>query len=101
MGYKLSMANKSDLPEGWAMPEYMAKRVSDSVKRKPESPEDQLQKALDEVARDIALIEPEPKDWAWWVPYLLEQMEGEAKGLGKQTDFNKMMKSLSKDISSC
>ena len=45
------------------MPDYMAKRVSDSVNKKPESPEDKLQKALDEVARDIALIEPNPKDW--------------------------------------
>lgn len=81
------MANKSDLPEGWAMPEYMAKRVSDSVKRKPESPEDKLQKALDEMARDIALIEPDPKDWAWWVSYLLERLEEEAKQRGKQVDF--------------
>jgi hypothetical protein len=80
------MVNKSDLPEGWAMPEYMAKRVSDSVNKKPESPEDKLQKALDEVARDIALIEPDPKDWGWWVSYLLEQLEEEAKQRGKQVD---------------
>ena len=84
------MANKSDLPEGWAMPPAMAKRVSDSVKKKPESPEDKLQKALDEVARDIALIEPEPKDWAWWVSYLLAKLEEEAKRLGKRADFEEM-----------
>jgi hypothetical protein len=81
------MANKSDLPEGWAMPEYMAKRVSDSVKKKPESPEDKLQKALDEVARDIALIEPNPKDWAWWVGYLLEQMEIQAQKRGQNNQY--------------
>ena len=94
MDYKLSMVNKFDLPEGWAMPEYMAKRVSDSVKKKPESPEDKLQKALDEVARDIALIEPEPKDWAWWVGYLLEQMEMEAQKRGKLADFIDMLRLL-------
>jgi len=98
MGYKLSMVNKSDLPEGWAMPDYMAKRVSDSVKRKPESPEDQLQKALEEMARDIALIEPDPKDWVWWISYLLEQLEEEAKRLGKQADFKEMMKSLNNHL---
>ena len=81
------MVKKSDLPEGWAMPDYMAKRVSDSVKKKPESPEDKLQKALDEVVQDIALIEPDPKDWAWWVSYLLEKLEEEAKKRGKPVDF--------------
>ena len=94
MDYKLSMANKSDLPEGWAMPDYMAKRVSDSVNKRPASPEDNLQKALEEIARDIALIEPDPKDWAWWVSYLLEQLEEEAKKRGKPEDFEEMLKSL-------
>ena len=94
MDYKLSMVNKSDLPEGWAMPDYMAKRVSDSVKKRPASPEDKLQKALDEVARDIALIEPDPKDWAWWVSYLLEQLGEEAKRRRMQVDFEEMLKSL-------
>jgi hypothetical protein len=94
MSYKLSMVNKSDLPKGWAMPDYMAKRVSDSVNKRPESPEDKLQKALDEVARDIALIEPDPKDWAWWVSYLLDQLGEEAKRRRKLKDFKEMLKSL-------
>ena len=37
----------------------MAKQFSGSIKKKPESPEDQLQIALYEIARHIALIEPE------------------------------------------
>lgn len=61
------MNDKSDLPEGWSMPDYMAKRVIDSVSKKPVSPEGELQKALDEMARDIALIEPNTFDWGWWV----------------------------------
>ena len=76
------------------MPEHMAKQVSDSVKKKTESPEDKLQKALDEVARDIALIEPDPKDWAWWVSYLLEQLENEAKRRGKQAKFEELLREL-------
>ena len=48
-----------------------------TFKMKPITPEDKLQEALDELARDIALIEPDPKDWAGWVIYLLEQMEME------------------------
>ena len=94
MDYKLSMVNKSDLPEGWAMPDYMAKRVSDSVNKRPASPEDNLQKALEEIARDIALIEPDPKDWAWWVSNLLEQLGEEAKRRRMHKDFEEMLKSL-------
>jgi hypothetical protein len=25
------------------------------------------------------LIEPDPQDWGWWVVYLIEQLEEEAK----------------------
>jgi hypothetical protein len=78
------------------MPEYMAKRVSDSVKKRPASPEDKLQKALEEIARDIALIEPDPKNWLWWVSYLLEQLEEEAKKRGKPVDFKEVLKSMNK-----
>lgn len=31
------------------------------------------------MARDIALIEPDPSDWKWWIGYLLEQMEIQAE----------------------
>jgi hypothetical protein len=30
--------------------------------------------ALDETTRDIALIEPNPRDWAGWVTYLQGQI---------------------------
>ena len=72
----------------------MSKQFSGSIKKKPESPEDQLQIALYESARDIALLEPEPKDWAWWVGYLLEQLGEEAKRRRKQRGFNKMLNTL-------
>jgi hypothetical protein len=44
------------------------------------------------MARDIALIEPDPEDWAGWVIYLLEQMEAEAKRRKKREDFGEMLK---------
>ena len=50
------------------------------------------------MARDIALIEPNPEDWGGWVIYLLEQMEAEAQRRGKQRDFDEMMKSLREDL---
>lgn len=76
------------------MPDYLAKRVSNSLNKKPESPEDKLQKALEEVARDIALIEPDVKDWEWWISYLLEHLEDEAENRRKQRDYKEMLKSL-------
>ena len=54
--------DKSDLPEGWAMPPEMAKRLNEGLNKKSESPENKLQKALDEMARDIAILEPDPSD---------------------------------------
>jgi hypothetical protein len=86
--------NKPDLPEGWAMPEYMAKRISEVLNNKPIIPEDELASALDEMARDVALIEPDPMDWGGWVTYLLDQMEAEAEAQGKGADFEEVLRTL-------
>ena len=88
------MDNKSDVPDGWEMPDNQAKNVSEALNRKSTTPEDELQAALDDMACDIALIEPNPQDRAGWVTYLLEQLEVEAQRRGKQAEFVKMMKSL-------
>ena len=61
-------------------------------------PEDEVQNALDEIARDIALIEPNPVDRGGWVAYLLEQLEGEAQRRGKQVDFEEMLRTFSNDL---
>ena len=47
------MNNKSNLPEGWAMPDDLAKKISDVLNNKPISPEDELADALEDMARDI------------------------------------------------
>ena len=52
------MNDKSDLPEGWSMPDDMARKISQSVNKKRITPEDELQEAIDDLARDIALVYP-------------------------------------------
>ena len=86
--------DNNDLPEGWSMPDYMAKRISESINRKRITPEDELQDAFSDLANDLRLIEPDPSDWSWWVGYLLEQMEMEAQKRGKLADFIDMLRLL-------
>ena len=38
------------------MPDDLAKRISELVNKKPYGPEDDLKEAIDDLARDIALI---------------------------------------------
>jgi hypothetical protein len=52
--------SKNDAPPGWAMSDEMAKKVSEALNKKSITPEQELQDALVEMARDIALIEPNP-----------------------------------------
>jgi hypothetical protein len=71
------MAKKSDLPSGWAMPDDQANRLSENLSRKSISPERQLEKALQDIARDIAILEPNPADWEDWVEFFLNQLAEE------------------------
>lgn len=73
------MSNNYDIPNTWGIPDDQAKKVRERLSKKSIRPEDAVQKAIEELTRDIRIIEPDPKDWVWWVIYLLEQMEGEAK----------------------
>jgi hypothetical protein len=52
------MNNNPDIPPGWSMPDDLANQVNKALRRKSITPEQELQDALDEMARDIALIEP-------------------------------------------
>jgi hypothetical protein len=88
------MSKNPDVPDGWSMPDDLANQVIKALRRKSITPEQELQDALDEMARDIALIEPDPEDWGGWVTYLLEQLEAEAQRRGKGGDFEEMLKSF-------
>ena len=46
------------------MPADLAMIVSETLNKKRITPEDELADALEDMARDIALIEPDPRDWA-------------------------------------
>ena len=45
--YKYCMDNKSEIPEGWAVPDDLAKRINEVVNKKPITPENELQDALE------------------------------------------------------
>lgn len=76
------------------MPDDLAKKVSKTLNKKRNTPKDELADALDEMARDISLIEPDTMDWGWWVIYLLKQMETGEKRRGKITEFEEPWKSF-------
>jgi len=81
------MSKNPVIPETWGIPDDQARKVSEALNRKSIKPEDAVQDALDEIARDFAIIEPDPEDWGWWVSYLLEKLEEEAKNRGKGSGF--------------
>jgi hypothetical protein len=92
------MHNKSDLPDGWSIPDDLAKQLIEALNKNSITPEQELQDALEEMARDIALIEPDPQDWGDWVIYLLEQMEAEAQRRGMHVSYKEMLRSLKQGI---
>jgi hypothetical protein len=80
------------------MPDDLSKKISEVLNNKPISPEEELQDAQDEMARDIALIEPNPDNWGGCMSYLLEQLEGEAQRRVKQADFVEMLRTLLSEL---
>ena len=92
------MSKNPDIPDGWAIPDELAKKVNEAFNTKSITPEDELADALKDMARDIALIEPDPQDWGWWVAYLLEKLEEEAQRRGKDALYKEMLKSLKQDL---
>ena len=92
------MANNTEIPDSWAIPDDLSKKISEALNKKSITPEDKLANALEDIARDIALIEPHPQDWGWWITHLLEQMEGEAERRIKHDDFNEMLRTLLSEL---
>lgn len=92
------MSKNPEIPETWGIPDDQSNKVREAPSKKSIRPEDGVQKALVEIARDIAIIEPDPVDWGWWVIYLLEQMEAEAERRGKSGDYGEMLRSLKQEL---
>ena len=57
------MDNDSKIPDGWAMPDDMAKKITEGLEKKRITPKDELADALGEEARDVASIETDPRAW--------------------------------------
>jgi hypothetical protein len=56
------------------VPDDLSKKINEVLNNKPISPEDEPADALGCIARNIAIIEPNPRDWGWWVMYLLQKI---------------------------
>ena len=92
------MSKNPKIPDTWGIPDDQAKKVREALSKKSIRPEDAVQKAIEELARDIAIIESDPQDWGWWVSYLLEELEGKAKKIGNIDEFKRMLEYLSEEI---
>jgi hypothetical protein len=92
------MSKNPVIPDTWGIPDDQANKVREALSKISIKPEDAVQKALEEIARDIAIIEPDPKDWGWWVNYLLEQLEVEARRREMHVNYKEMLRSSQKDI---
>ena len=93
------MSKNPSIPDTWGIPDDQANKVRDALKKKSIRPEDAVQKAVEEIARDIAIIEPDPVDWEWWVGYLLKQLEEEAKKRKNSKNYTEMLNYLGSQLS--
>jgi hypothetical protein len=93
------MKKKPDLPPGWAMPEDQASSLKKNLVKQSKSPEQVLDDALRDIARDIAILEPHPMDWAGWVSIFLAHLEAEARKKRKTEPYQGMLKSLGSSLS--
>ena len=56
------MSKNPTIPDTWGIPDDQARKVIEALSKKSIRPEDAVQKAIEEIARDIAIIEPDPVD---------------------------------------
>ena len=85
------MSKNPSIPDTWGIPDDQANKVRDALKKKSIRPEDAVQKAIEELARDIAIIEPDPMDWEWWLSYLLEQLEIQSEQRRIETQYQQIL----------
>ena len=58
----------------------------------------ELEATIDDVARDISQVYPDPEDWEGWALYFFEAMEQAAIENRHKEQFERMLKKLSYDI---
>jgi hypothetical protein len=52
----------SKIPDTWGVPDDLAKKITEGLDKKRLTPEEELADALEEMARDLDIIEPDPFD---------------------------------------
>ena len=82
----------SKIPDTWGVPDDLAKKITEELRKKQLTREEELADVLEEMAKDIAIIEPDPSDWASWVKYFVDQLEKEARK--KRLNFEVMRQAL-------
>ncbi len=80
------------------MPNDLANQVSEDLNKKTIPPQDELQDALGDMARDIALIEPDPQHWAGWVIYFIDRLAEESQKRRREFDFNSIREELVNEL---
>ena len=89
----------NDLPEGWSMPDDMAESLNKFMNQKARStPLNDLMEAVNDMANEIADVEPEPGDWAGWIAYLLEALQEQVEKDRKGGNFETMLQALRDDL---
>jgi hypothetical protein len=88
------MSKISNIPDSWGIADDQATKVREAQSKKSTKPEDAVQKAVEELARDIAIIEPDSRDWTGWVNYLLESLQTEAQKDRKSATYEAMLLDL-------
>ena len=82
-----------------SMPEEMARKLNESINKKPITPFDDLKDMLEQTANDLTLVEPDPENWSDWVAYFLEVLQIESQESGQSEKFDNMLRSLVKELS--
>lgn len=91
----MCMRKNADIPPGWSLPQDQANSLVKNLRRKKsKSPEQMLDEALQDIARDIAILEPDPHDWEGWISIFLAHLEVEANQRRKIALFEEMVSTL-------
>lgn len=74
---------------------YLLKRP---IKELDNENSDDLEHTIEEIARDIANIEPDPQDWEWWIGYFVGKLGDASLERGNFNSFEQMKNSLKDNI---
>jgi len=85
------MSKNPKIPDTWGIPDDQAKKVVEALSKKSIRPEDAVLNALEEIARDIAITEPDPVDWGWWVTHLLEELGIQSEQRSNESQYQKTL----------